>query len=315
MLSDVEYLAWQGQVAETHARYTRLMEGLRTGKAIDAGAVSNLLCCAYMLGAESRGITDFAECGDYEQRQALRAFAEAEHRAALIGKVSQATAAAFLTDSWAVMLQAAQGQMCLDTALAEASLPGRDTYVTALHQTVRGLWGGTYTLVEFMDAMESVLTRYLLAAWLTGFAVCGLEEEDMNSDEITARSDWIKGQFAYVWGLGEWIEEHSKANGFKLEQSIQRAAVWEARWDEGYMLGKTAGCRDAKAIWTLGSSEHCTSCLKLSGKVKRMSFWNSHGILPRVAAASYLMCRGYKCQCSLELTDKPMSKGPLPSLP
>ena len=257
MLSEAEYLSWQGQVTETHARYTRLMEGLRTGKAIDPGDVAALLRRAYRLGAESRGVTDFDECGDFERKQAQRAFAEAEHRAAIIGQVKTETAAAFLTGSWAVMLQAAQGQMCLGTELVEASYPSRAEYVTALHSAVRGLWSGATGVVTFLEQMEVALTRHLVFAWLTGFAVCGLEEDDMNTDEIDSRSNFIKGQFAYTWNLAEWIEEHNKANEGTLEAAYSRAVVWEARWDEAYTLGKVAGCRDSKAVWTLGAAEHC----------------------------------------------------------
>jgi hypothetical protein len=56
---------------------------------------------------------------------------------------------------------------------------------------------------------------------------------------------------------------------------------------------------------------NCNDCLKLEGKVKRASVWEASGIRPQSHA---LECRGYNCQCSLEETNEPLSRGPLPGI-
>ena len=50
---------------------------------------------------------------------------------------------------------------------------------------------------------------------------------------------------------------------------------------------------DRNMRWTLGNADHCRSCLKLAGKVKRGSFWLLKGILPAQPNAWYLDCRGW----------------------
>ncbi len=60
---------------------------------------------------------------------------------------------------------------------------------------------------------------------------------------------------------------------------------------------------------------NCSSCLKLDGKVKRASWWTENNVLPRVPGAPWLACKGWRCQCGLFTTDKPLSRGRMPKLP
>ena len=60
---------------------------------------------------------------------------------------------------------------------------------------------------------------------------------------------------------------------------------------------------------------NCNSCLKLDGKVKRASWWTENNVLPRVPGAPWLACKGWRCQCGLFPTDKPLSRGRMPKLP
>jgi hypothetical protein len=79
---------------------------------------------------------------------------------------------------------------------------------------------------------------------------------------------------------------------------------------------KVMACADTKLEWVQGPSEEgCGSCSRLNGKVKRASYWNRVNVLPRVHGAPYLACNGFRCQCELKETNKPLSKGPLPRLP
>jgi hypothetical protein len=113
-------------------------------------------------------------------------------------------------------------------------------------------------------------------------------------------------------GLAVYIERNSRARKGKLRVVMQRIEVWAKAYNRIVQIAKTYAGKDKKQKWTMHPAEHCQSCLKLSGKVKRASYWRDHDVYPK--HWDKLECRN-GCQCTLEDTDEPMSKGPLPSLP
>jgi hypothetical protein len=72
-------------------------------------------------------------------------------------------------------------------------------------------------------------------------------------------------------------------------------------------------CGDGKFKWVLGPTEHCTTCAKLEGLVKRGSWWRDN-VLPQNPPNEKLECGGWRCQCNLEATDQRVSRR-TPSLP
>ena len=125
----------------------------------------------------------------------------------------------------------------------------------------------------------------------------------------------INDQYPYITQFGAHIAINTQALGGKLTPLFLRADLWIARYDEVRTLAKAMACRDQKLEWVIGVAEHCASCLKLNGKVKRGSYWTAQGVLPRVAGSTVLDCGGYNCQCELRRTNKPVTPGPLPRLP
>jgi hypothetical protein len=98
----------------------------------------------------------------------------------------------------------------------------------------------------------------------------------------------------------------------RLRTASSRLPMWINRYTEVVNTAKTMACANQKLMWTLGPTEHCSSCLKLEGKVKRGKFWQESGVLPQ---SRQLECGGFRCQCSLQPTDAPLSRGSLPRLP
>jgi hypothetical protein len=92
-------------------------------------------------------------------------------------------------------------------------------------------------------------------------------------------------------------------------------SLWGNRYLEMQGMGEALAGKDQKAMWVLGIADHCISCLKLAGKVKRYSWWYGNKVLPRVAGAEYLECKGYRCQCQLKATSAAQSPGKMPRLP
>lgn len=186
-------------------------------------------------------------------------------------------------------------------------------YRLGIRAAARGLWSGVLDLSDFLNAMQSNIRRGLARAWAEGMKDCGIQPDEMTPEERVALEQAIQSEFRHIFGFGEAIEAMSRANGGLLGVQMQRAEMWIARYRAVVVKANAMACRDRKKEWALGPTEHCDSCLKLAGKVKRASFWATAGILPRQAGAVYLKCRGYKCQCDLVDTDKPVSRGPLPA--
>ncbi len=123
---------------------------------------------------------------------------------------------------------------------------------------------------------------------------------------------WIGNQVRFVVPLSEKDKLKQAEVDTRLRAASSRLPMWINRYTEVVNTAKTMACANQKLKWVLGDTDHCNSCLSLSGKVKRGKFWLSSGILPQ---SRQLECGGFNCQCSLQQTDDPVSRGPLPRLP
>ena len=192
----------------------------------------------------------------------------------------------------------------------------RAAFEFELRASVRGLWADEYTAAEFQSNMLLVLDVGYRGAWMSGAADYGItSESELTDAELNALNNLIFEAYGHVAGLAAFVQEHSRANGGRLGDCLARLPLWYQRYDQAMNQGRVMAGRDQKQIWTLGVAEHCDSCLKLAGQVRRGSFWLSHGVLPQVPGCNYLLCKGWRCACQLLPTDLPMSRGRLPSLP
>ena len=118
-----------------------------------------------------------------------------------------------------------------------------------------------------------------------------------------------------------WVESGETGSNLELKQkepdltlraASSRIPMWTNRYTEVMNTAKVMAGGDRKLKWVLGPTEHCSSCMKLAGKVKRGSMWVASGIQPQSRS---LECGGYNCQCSLQPTTDRASPGRLPSIP
>jgi hypothetical protein len=62
--------------------------------------------------------------------------------------------------------------------------------------------------------------------------------------------------------------------------------------------------------WKLGKTEdHCLTCSYLDGLVAYAAEWDESGYHPQGAPNEQLQCGGWQCDCSLEPTDSPRTRG------
>ena len=182
----------------------------------------------------------------------------------------------------------------------------------SLRSAVRRYWRGG-SKQDFIFDFSVAIDRGFNRAFRVGAASCGVKPNQITNEMDAALQDKINSQFSHIVSFADTIM--TKGDKGKLSAAFNKLGIWVARYGEVENLGKVSACGKQRLKWVIGIAEHCRSCLRLNGIVKPASFWQSKGILPRVAGAEYLECHGYNCQCKLEPTDEPVTKGRFPSLP
>ena len=187
-------------------------------------------------------------------------------------------------------------------------------YQMGLRAAAYGLWSGQLDIDEARAAMFSTIERRLPEAWEQGSKGCGVSLEELTAEEALALGRAIADEKSFAPEFLEWVEQNSRANGGKRATIFSRLDTWINRYRDLTNRAKAMACADMKAEWTLGPTEHCPTCAKLAGKVKRMSYWQAH-VMPQQPPNPNLECGGWNCQCVLVETDAPLSRGPLPRVP
>lgn len=199
----------------------------------------------------------------------------------------------------------------------ELSVHGTAAYRRALRAAANGLWSGAIDFVQFYDTVEIAMTRHLTLSWYEGAKECGITPAELTPEERQALQTAIIGEAGHIFTFGDFVEQNSKANGGKRGVVYERVEMWVLRARDVKNQARVMACADQKLEWVRGPTlEGCTTCdIKLSGKVKRASYWARIGVRPQNPPNPLLECGGWGCLCQLLPTDKPLSKGPLPKLP
>lgn len=197
----------------------------------------------------------------------------------------------------------------LELGIAQKSITD---YGRQLRGAVRGLWNGSIDVSSFIVNVSTALERAFEKAWTEGARTQGIEPGERTPQEQAKLDEMIFEQSGFIPGFAEYVQAHLKADDFKLATAQARTPMWTNRYRDVRTTAELMAGADTKRVWVLGPTEHCSSCLKLAGKVKRNSFWLSSGILPR---NPNLECGGWNCLCELRPTNARASAGRLPSIP
>ena len=195
--------------------------------------------------------------------------------------------------------------------LKDMLFKSQESYRADLRANARALWSGVWDFFDFFVAMQASVQRGFTQAFYEGAATCGVRPDELSAEELARLQSEIVLEQQHITGLADFIGE-VKARGGKLAEVFTRVELWVNGYGRVRGLAQTLACEDVKYKWVLHPAEHCSSCRKLSGKVKRGSFWASHDVQPK--SWSKLICR-LGCKCSLDPTDEPLTPGPLPALP
>jgi hypothetical protein len=199
--------------------------------------------------------------------------------------------------------------------LAEQS-PSASSYGRDLRGIARQLWRGAIDFDQAYGLFVDTIRLGLTKAWNEGANSCGIAPSELSPAERSELASAIAMEQGHIIGLLDFIGQNSKKNKVKLGVVLARVSLWELRYIDVVNRARLMACGDQRLEWVVGNIKtHCDSCIKLSGKVKRASYWEREGIHPQQPENDKLICKGWNCKCELVATDKPLSRGPLPRLP
>jgi len=188
-------------------------------------------------------------------------------------------------------------------------------YRRELRAIARGFWSGVWSQDQFFDLMYSTIDRGLTKAWSDGARQVGIAPDEISNAEQIALATIIFREYSYVGRLAGFILENPKGVKGSLSKIYVRLEVWINRYLDTKNQAKVAAEKDPKLMWNLGrTKDNCETCQKLAGKVKRASYWDSY-VMPQQPPNPNLACGGWKCGCTLDPTDEPMSRGRMPNVP
>ena len=158
-------------------------------------------------------------------------------------------------------------------------------YRSNLRSNARRLWGGLCRDDEFQTLMFDTIDRWLQKAWIDGMKQVGLSWEEITPDEQLKLSAIVFREYSHVPKLTAFILANSKAAKGKLGTVFARLEGWLTRYTEVVNQAILSGRDDPKLEWRwTPGKEHCSTCKKLNGKVKRASVWKASGWAPQSRA-------------------------------
>jgi hypothetical protein len=188
-----------------------------------------------------------------------------------------------------------------------------------LGQYDRQLWQYTLDLYKggdpgaFIDKFATAINNQLTRAWNEGARFVGTEPADMTDDDKLVLLGLIENEYNFVLDLGGAIEaaQELSLDDFRA-QFRPRIDLWVAKYTSTVNAAKVHFGGKTRMTWTLGATEeHCDTCYYLDGKVAFAAEWEEAGLRPQGAPNELLLCGGWRCDCSLEVTDRRRTRNAL----
>ena len=179
-----------------------------------------------------------------------------------------------------------------------------------LSASVRKLYAGKITEPEFVDALADLIAQQLRRAWNEGMRENGLDpEKDMQPEWEQRIQGLIADEYRYVDGFAVDIDR-AGADQSGVDALVTRAELWANRYNDVVDRARIATMQpDDHVEWVVGDTDHCETCLRLSGVVATAAQWDeleARGIYPK---SPNLACHGFNCGCERVPTDKPLTPG------
>jgi hypothetical protein len=165
---------------------------------------------------------------------------------------------------------------------------------------------GTITEDEFRIEAESLVAAEIINTYLlaSGKTIAQLTDEDRRiiSEQTEINLDAIPGLYLAAVAFGG--DEDTPTD----ELIDNRVVLWGTGLMAVYHLGLLYGGDDDTHIgYGLGPTDHCSTCLQLSGIVATRAQWAASGWRPQ---HPQLECGGWRCACFFFETDEPLTGDP-----
>lgn len=186
-------------------------------------------------------------------------------------------------------------------------------YQAGLRSLVTGLWRGELDPGQFTRGMNQLIEVQFRQAFIQeGFGRAGIPESEISQSELNVLNELIATEQSNIGGLMLAVQENARERGGKLNPLRARVDRWTARFIGVSERAFTLAMRDKPLKWVFDpKKEHCRSCLRLNGQVRRANKWAEIGIYPR---SPELDCFGLYCGCKWEDAEgEPLSRGRVPS--
>ena len=183
-------------------------------------------------------------------------------------------------------------------------------YQRQLRRAVLEYFRGDINAFGFIDAMSDAIEQQFRKAWREGIRDAGLnplkDSDPMLDAELEKRiSDEIN---LYVLPFAADIEK-ARDSGGEIDPLYTRVDMWVNRYNDIVNAARLAYSKNERMEWVLGPTEHCDTCLSLSGIVAYGNVWSASPWRPQ---GRNLQCGGFRCQCALVRTDKrPTDRQPI----
>lgn len=196
------------------------------------------------------------------------------------------------------------------TLLTERSVV--ENFTRALRRVARAYWAGAIDRQLFAHTFGNELEYYLTKAFNMGAQDVGIAPNELLPNETFERAIKVVAQLNAMPRIADFIQTHSKANGYTIQTIYTRLELWIQQFTAIRNFARMYVGKDRKLRWDLGKAEHCPSCLKLAGHVHRASAWLAAWVYPQ---SPRLACGGYRCQCKFTATSEPCTPGKVPTIP
>jgi hypothetical protein len=186
-----------------------------------------------------------------------------------------------------------------------------DYYLGKLQSLVKTLYSGAIG-GEFVSIMDNLVKGQIANAYETAWVDSGFELPPQDYIK-SAFEAMYQDQRSFIDGFYKDIVD-AKIDQTPIEPLLSRAELWANQWNTAYNDGLRLVSVEmgGKLVWRLGATEqHCPTCATLNGIVAFASEWDESGVKPQNAPNSALTCGGWRCDCSLEGTDKRRSPNAL----
>lgn len=174
-------------------------------------------------------------------------------------------------------------------------------YDVLLNKAVSAALNGRMDKAALRNRHKALIRDIAPQAYYDGMRAGGIDDPEAAlepEDEATIKQ-WIAEQLTHVNDFADAVV--SSAKNPDLESGIvYRTALWISSMETLQALGKASALKNMMVTWRLGATEeHCTTCSRLNGKRRRLSWFIKQGYIPRQNASETLECGGWQCLCGL----------------